>query len=356
MQALVGAGAADEQAIAQASLDLDPQVRRLAVRAAGTSGLNIDRIKKGLSDPAAMVRVEALNAVGPLGPAAACALSLRAASSDADLTVVVAALDQLARCGSVPEAIAFLVRAVNDLSEAGVRRGWHRSAHALLALAAAEPERATASLAQFSGSATWQLRLSAATAAATLNARAVLDQLAKDSDDRVANTALQAMGVPSRSAATISRASASTITAADLRRLAAPRARVTIRDLGRFDLALFTSEAPFTVWRFAERAAAGYYDGLALSRLTADDRLQTGGGAASETVLRDEVGLWPHVRGAVGIAANGRDTGTGDFFVDLADNPRRDHELTVFGQILNGIDIVDQVLDGDVIESIEIVP
>jgi cyclophilin family peptidyl-prolyl cis-trans isomerase len=67
-----------------------------------------------------------------------------------------------------------------------------------------------------------------------------------------------------------------------------------------------------------------------------------------------EVGTWPNVRGVVGLAMP--DTNDGQFFVNLVDNPRFDHEYTVFAQILNGADVVDQILEGDVIESIEIVP
>ena len=44
------------------------------------------------------------------------------------------------------------------------------------------------------------------------------------------------------------------------------------------------------------------------------------------------------------------------FFVDLVDNPRFDHEYTVFGQLLNGIEVVDRILEGDVIERVEIMP
>jgi cyclophilin family peptidyl-prolyl cis-trans isomerase len=70
--------------------------------------------------------------------------------------------------------------------------------------------------------------------------------------------------------------------------------------------------------------------------------------------LRDEVGSWPHVRGAVGISTRGRDTGDAQIFIDLVDNPRLDHEYTVFAQVLNGIEIVDRILEGDVIEKVEI--
>jgi cyclophilin family peptidyl-prolyl cis-trans isomerase len=72
--------------------------------------------------------------------------------------------------------------------------------------------------------------------------------------------------------------------------------------------------------------------------------------------MRDEVGVWPHVRGTVGLATSGRDTGNGQFFVNMVDNPQFDHEHTVFAQLLNGLDVVDRILEGDVIERIDILP
>jgi cyclophilin family peptidyl-prolyl cis-trans isomerase len=148
---------------------------------------------------------------------------------------------------------------------------------------------------------------------------------------------------------------------ADLRRLAAPRARFTIRDVGVFDVALFTLEAPATVLQFAALAASGYYDGLAFHRIVPNGIVQGGGPGDNEygsdaPLMRDEVGLWPHVRGAIGISTRGRDTGDGQIFIDLVDNPRYDHTYTVFAQVLNGLDVVDRILEGDVIDRIEILP
>ena len=74
------------------------------------------------------------------------------------------------------------------------------------------------------------------------------------------------------------------------------------------------------------------------------------------SLMRDEVGLWPHVRGSLGISTRGHDTGDAQIFVDLVDNPRYDHTYTVFAQVLNGIDIVDRLLEGDVIDTVEILP
>ena len=73
--------------------------------------------------------------------------------------------------------------------------------------------------------------------------------------------------------------------------------------------------------------------------------------------MRDEVGPQAsHIRGAVGISTRGGDTGDAQLFIDLVDNPRFDHRYTVFAQVLNGAELVDSILEGDVIESIVIVP
>ncbi len=151
------------------------------------------------------------------------------------------------------------------------------------------------------------------------------------------------------------------LTAENLRRLAAPRARVTIRDVGTFELVLFTAEAPATVLQFAALAESGYYNGLTFHRVVPNFVAQGGSPGADEYVghtdfMRDELGLWPHVRGGVGISTRGRDTGDAQIFIDLVDNPRLDHAYTVFAQVLNCIDVVDRLLEGDVIERIDIIP
>ena len=124
------------------------------------------------------------------------------------------------------------------------------------------------------------------------------------------------------------------------------RARITIRGVGTFELALFTAQAPATVLRFARLAESGYYNGLTFHRVVPNFVIQGGSPGANEYIgdaafMRDEVGAWPHVRGAVGISTRGRDTGDAQIFIDLVDNPRLDHDYTVFAQVLNGIDVVD---------------
>jgi cyclophilin family peptidyl-prolyl cis-trans isomerase/HEAT repeat protein len=436
LEALTSATLVDVDTLGAAAHDPDAQVRRLALRAAAAAAPAVPAaelhsvLTAGRADDSPIVRLEALRSLRERHDADACAATL-AATGDPDVHVALFALDELGGCSSAPDAIAALERTVSDLTSAGVARSWHRAAHALVALAAAQPDRGAAVLPQFTGSRIWQLRLYAARAAAEIKARDTLEQLARDEDDNVAEAAVgglrtlaghdadaiyvaqlsrrghQALraaalaldGSPHPDTATPALqaawqrlvaeghdnshdardAIAKTLTALgdppkkftpglpqndlnaeDLHRLAAPRARVTIRGIGTFELALFTSQAPAAVLRFAHLAEAGYYNGLTFHRVVANFVIQGGSPGASEYIgdasfMRDEVGTWPHVRGAVGISTRGRDTGDAQIFVDLVDNPRLDHEYTVFAQVLNGIEVVDQVLEGDVIERIEIV-
>ncbi len=356
LEGLLSAHAPDDLTIERAAEDADPQVRRLAMRAIGLGSAPLTKLKDGMADPVPMVRLEALRALRARASDDLCAASIKAAA-DQDMAVALVAIDQLGACGSAEDATGYLERTAGDLGDLAAPRGWHRNAHALVALAAAAPERVGPLLPSYLNSRVWQVRLCAARAAAQIANRDALDTLAGDVDRRVANVALGALGRPGRPADILPQEPVEApITADEFRRLAAPRARVTIRDVGQFDLALFTTEAPGTVIRFARLAEAGYYNGLAFDRLAPNATVQ--GGERTErttaTYTDRETGTWPHVRGTVGLSAP--DTGDAQFFINLVDNPRFDHQYTVFAQVLNGAEVVDRILEGDIIESIVIVP
>ena len=354
LEALIGAHAVDDDLIAAAIHDPDAQVRRLAMLAVGLSEVGMGSVPNGLLDITPIVRLEALRAVRTRGANWACEAALKSLT-DSDMTVALLALDQLSTCGRVPEAVAALERAVADRSEADAGRGWHRTAHALVALAGAAPERIGDVLNLSATSGTWQLRMYAARAAAIAGDQTRLETLAADSDERVANAALAGLQRPLRPVPSAKEEVVPEPSAADLRRLASPRAIVTIRDVGRIEFALFTNEAPSTVLRFARLAESGYYNGLTFDRVAPNVVAQAGRRPDGNTSYPNpEVGMWPHVRGAVGISTP--DTGDAQFFIDLVDNPRFDHRYTVFAQVLNGAELVDSILEGDVIESVVIVP
>jgi cyclophilin family peptidyl-prolyl cis-trans isomerase/HEAT repeat protein len=127
---------------------------------------------------------------------------------------------------------------------------------------------------------------------------------------------------------------------------------------GHFDIALDVDAAPLTAIRIARRAGEGYYNGLTFHRIVPNFVIQGGSPGANEYsgesfFMRDEPGL--HLRGTVGISTRGRDTGDAQIFVNLIDSPRLDHIYTVFGSVVSGMDVVDGILEGDVIERVELV-
>lgn len=129
---------------------------------------------------------------------------------------------------------------------------------------------------------------------------------------------------------------------------------------GRFDIGLDVEAAPLTAVRVARRAGEGYYNGLTFHRVAPNFVIQGGGPGANEysgdaLYMRDEVGV-PHLRGTAGISTRGRDTGDAQIFINLVDSPRLDHVYTVFGTVTAGMDVVDGILEGDVIERVELVP
>lgn len=430
MQALATMGAVDAALLRHAAADPDPQVRRLAIEAARNVADALDLLVTAVDDPAPIVRLQALQGLRSRDDDRSCQMTI-AMTADPDLRVAMAAIDGLRVCEGWSNAISLLDHHASALPQADGYRAWHHAAHAIVALAGAAPAVARSRLDALTRARTWQIRLYAARAAALLGDRVVLERLAQDADDNVAEAAifglsarvghaadaayLAALGRPGPQAvrATAVALEGSThpdararlhavldqlagergagaldvrtalvqalasvgddirmpaaprvapnsgLTTESLRGLVAPRALVTVRDVGRFELALVVAEAPGTVARFVELAESGYYNGTSIHGLVPDVAVHGGSPGASEYIghpdlMRDEVGLWPHVRGSVGLAARGRDTGDGRFFINLVDNPRFDHQFTVFAQVLNGMEIVDRLLEGDTIERIEI--
>ena len=152
--------------------------------------------------------------------------------------------------------------------------------------------------------------------------------------------------------------SAPLVTLAAVQELRSKRLRVTMAGLGSFEIALDVDFAPITVVRIARLAEQGYYNGLTFHRVAPNFVIQGGSPGANEYMgdtlyMRDEVGI--HRRATVGISTRGRDTGDAQLFVNLVDSPRLDHQYTVFGAVVSGMEVVDGVLEGDVIEKIEVV-
>jgi len=128
---------------------------------------------------------------------------------------------------------------------------------------------------------------------------------------------------------------------------------------GTIAVRLFPNAAPTNAFRFARQAREGYFDGLTFHRVIPNYIIQGGSPSANEyqgspRYSRDEVGLLVHWRGRVGLSTRGRDTGDGQIFINLGDNVSFDHQYTVWGEVVSGMDVADAVQEGDVIERAEV--
>jgi cyclophilin family peptidyl-prolyl cis-trans isomerase len=127
---------------------------------------------------------------------------------------------------------------------------------------------------------------------------------------------------------------------------------------GSFVVRLRGDVAPMMAARILALARTGYYNGLTWHRVEHDFVIQGGSPGATEYVgypqfLRDELGTVPHTRGTVGMSTRGHDTGDAQWFVNLRDNLRLGRDYTVFGEVIDGIDVVDGILEGDTIAKID---
>jgi cyclophilin family peptidyl-prolyl cis-trans isomerase len=127
---------------------------------------------------------------------------------------------------------------------------------------------------------------------------------------------------------------------------------------GAFVVRLRGDAAPMMAARILALARGHYYDGTDWHRVEPDFVIQGGSPGSNEYVgyrqfLRDELGTVPHLRGTVGMSTRGHDTGDAQWFVNLKDNRRLDRDYTVFAEVVEGMDVVDGIVEGDTIATIE---
>jgi len=134
------------------------------------------------------------------------------------------------------------------------------------------------------------------------------------------------------------------------------RSRVVLEmdDGGVIEIRLMAQLAPTNAARFARLATSGTLDGLTFHRVVSNFVIQGGSPDANEmsghgAFTRDEIGLQSNWRGTVGTSTRGRDTGDGQLFINLIDNLRLDHNYTIFGEVVVGMDVVDRLAEGQVI-------
>ena len=130
-------------------------------------------------------------------------------------------------------------------------------------------------------------------------------------------------------------------------------------DKGTIELELAVIDAPLTVGNFIALARKGFFRNVAIHRVVPDFVVQDGdprgdGEGGPGYTIRDELNELPYLRGTVGMALDWEDTGGSQFFITHSPQPHLDARYTVFGRVVNGMDVVDQLVQWDVIRNVRI--
>lgn len=131
-------------------------------------------------------------------------------------------------------------------------------------------------------------------------------------------------------------------------------------DRGPIRVQLEPEKAPLTVANFANLARRGFYDGLKFHRVINDFMVQGGcpqgtGTGGPGYRFEDETGNGlTHERGVLSMANAGPGTNGSQFFITHVPCPWLDGKHTVFGKVLEGMEVVDSIKQGDTIKSVKL--
>jgi len=128
---------------------------------------------------------------------------------------------------------------------------------------------------------------------------------------------------------------------------------------GAFIIHLLPDDAPLNVDNFIQLAKRRYFNGITIHRVVPNFVIQDGdprgdGNGGPGYQIRCEINELPYERGAVGMALSGKDTGGSQWFVTHSPQPHLEGGYTVFGNVVAGMEVVDNIARGDVIQSIMI--
>ena len=130
-------------------------------------------------------------------------------------------------------------------------------------------------------------------------------------------------------------------------------------DRGTIEFELAVLDAPQTARNFMALARKGFFNGLPVHRVVPNFVVQDGdprgdGEGGPGYTIRDELNDRQYGRGTVGMALAWRDTGGSQFFVTHSPQPHLNGRYTVFGHVVDGMDVVDRIQVGDVIRRIRV--
>lgn len=132
---------------------------------------------------------------------------------------------------------------------------------------------------------------------------------------------------------------------------------------GEMSVEFFDKDAPGTVENFIKLSKEGFYDGLTFHRVIPDFVVQAGcpkgdgtGGPGYKIDCELDGENQYHDRGVLSMAHAGRNTGGSQFFIchSRKNTSHLDRNHTVFGKVVDGLDVIDEINQGDVINTIEV--
>jgi peptidyl-prolyl cis-trans isomerase B (cyclophilin B) len=129
---------------------------------------------------------------------------------------------------------------------------------------------------------------------------------------------------------------------------------------GPIKIELYPDKAPLTVANFVNLVKRGFYDGLTFHRVIPDFMIQGGcpegsgrGGPGYRFEDETKNGV-RHERGVLSMANAGPNTNGSQFFITHVATPWLDGKHTVFGKVVEGLDVVDSVAQGDLINRVSL--
>lgn len=128
---------------------------------------------------------------------------------------------------------------------------------------------------------------------------------------------------------------------------------------GRIKIRLLVEEAPGSVANFVKLARAGYFNGKPFHRVVPNFVVQGGcrrgdGSGSEDYSIRSEFSRRRYTTGSVGMASSGKDTEGTQWFITHSPTPHLDGRYTIFGEVLEGMDVVNLLEVGDRILSVKI--
>ncbi len=129
---------------------------------------------------------------------------------------------------------------------------------------------------------------------------------------------------------------------------------------GNIVIELFEKNAPNTVANFESLIKKGFYNGLIFHRVIPGFVIQGGcphgtGTGGPGYKIKCEINPNKHLRGSLSMAHAGKDTGGSQFFICYDAFPHLDGLHTVFGKVLEGMEVVDAIKQGDKMKEVTIV-